>query len=192
MNVSKKLIRNITLIFVVSMAVGQPVFAEHHGGQKYTDETKGHYGTPEHCKKMQADKETCKKMKERQNKPKIAEALVILSSDSLQTQGMAMVLGNTMAKSGTKVSVLLCDQAGNLALKGTELESESQIMKPKNVSPKMLLKKLKGQGASVNVCALYLPNSKYTKADLMSGVGVAKPPEIARQMTNNRIRVFTF
>lgn len=118
----------------------------------------------------------------------ISEALVILSSDSLQTQGMAMVLSNTLAKSGVKVSVLLCDQAGDLALS----KSESAIMKPKNVSPKMLLGKLKMQGAKVDVCALYLPNSAHTEADLAEGVGVAKPPQIAALMRNQDVRVFTF
>ena len=33
----------------------------------------------------------------------VEEVLVILSSDSLQTQGMAMVLSNTMAQQGAKV-----------------------------------------------------------------------------------------
>ncbi len=47
----------------------------------------------------------------------VEEVLVILSSDSLQTQGMAMVLSNTMAQKGAKVNVLLCDEAGDLALK---------------------------------------------------------------------------
>jgi len=52
----------------------------------------------------------------------VDEVLVILSSDSLQTQGMAMVLSNTMAQKGAKVNVLLCDEAGDLALKAYEAE----------------------------------------------------------------------
>jgi predicted peroxiredoxin len=131
------------------------------------------------------DKKGAKTM---QVKDSISEALVILSSDSLQTQGMAMVLGNTLAQSGVKVSVLLCDHAGDLALS----QSESAMMKPKNVSPKMLLGRLKAQGAKVDVCALYLPNSEHSKADLSEGVGVAKPPEIAALMRNQHVRVFTF
>lgn len=39
----------------------------------------------------------------------IDEVLVILSSDAQQTQGMAMVLSNTMAKQGARENVLLCD-----------------------------------------------------------------------------------
>jgi hypothetical protein len=55
--------------------------------------------------------------KEKMGKGQVKDSMVILSSDSLQTQGMAMVLSNSMAKSGTKVSILLCDAAGDLALK---------------------------------------------------------------------------
>lgn len=119
---------------------------------------------------------------------KVEQGLIILSSNSTQTQGMAMVLGNTMAKQGMQMNVLLCDGAGDLALKN----SESPVMKPKNVSPKMLLKKLKKQGAKVSVCALYLPNSEHTQADLMVGVDVATPPPMAKMMANPAVRVFTF
>ncbi|PID42923.1 MAG: hypothetical protein CSB48_08395 [Proteobacteria bacterium] len=120
---------------------------------------------------------------------KVPNTLVILSSNSLQTQGMAMVLGNTMQAQGARVRVLLCDEAGDLAL---AKKADNQKLKPKNVSPKMLLGKLRKGGASVSVCALYLPNSNYTKADLMKGVGVAKPPEIAALMLDKNTRVFTF
>lgn len=119
---------------------------------------------------------------------KIGEALLILSSASLQTQGMAMVLGNSMQGSGVDVHILLCDKAGDLAL----ANHQSARLKPKDVSPKMLLSKLQKGGAKISVCALYLPNSQYVMADLMDGVGAAKPPEITALMLNKAIRVFTF
>ena len=150
------------LIYTLAFCV-QGALAENHAGQKHMKKGKG-------CKAS------------------VKESLVILSSDSLQTQGMAMVLANTMAASGTKMNVLLCDKAGDLALK----KHESTLLKPKNVSPNMLLQKLKGQGAQISVCALYLPNSKFSEADLMEGVGVAKPNEISALMTSRRVRVFTF
>ena len=46
------------------------------------------------------------------------KALVILTSDSLQTQGMAMILSNAMQQQGTELSILLCDAAGDLAVEG--------------------------------------------------------------------------
>ena len=118
----------------------------------------------------------------------VQEVLVILSSDSLQTQGMAMVLSNTMAQQGAKVNVLLCDKAGDLALK----DYEGAALKPKDVTPGQMFRGLLKQGGEAKVCALYLPNSEYEKDDLIDGVGVAMPPEMAGQMLNKKMRVFTF
>lgn len=114
--------------------------------------------------------------------------LVILSDSSLQTRGMAMVLANAMQSQGKAVTVLLCDSAGELAVDGFE----SEKLQPRNVSPEMLLQKLMENGASVAVCALYLPNSDYTEADLLKGVSVATPPAMAEMMTGPSMRVFTF
>ena len=118
----------------------------------------------------------------------IEEVLVIVSSDSLQTQGMAMVLSNTMAEQGAKVNVLLCDKAGDLALKSYE----APALKPKDVTPGQMLRGLLNKGGEAKVCALYLPNSDYSKDDLIDGVGVAMPPEMAGQMLNEEMRTFTF
>lgn len=118
----------------------------------------------------------------------VDEALVILSSASQQTQGMAMVLANAMAQQGAKVHVLLCDRAGDLALK----DDQTEPMKPRNVTPGQLLRALLDKGGSARVCALYLPNSEHTPADLIEGVSVAMPPEIAGQMLNPDIPTFTF
>lgn len=118
----------------------------------------------------------------------IDEVLVILSSDSLQTQGMAMVLSNTMAQQGAKVTVLLCDEAGDLALKSYEAEP----LKPRNVTPGQMLRGLISQGGTASVCALYLPNSEHTREDLIEGVGVATPPEMAGRMLDPDVRIFTF
>ena len=118
----------------------------------------------------------------------VNEVLVILSSDSLQTQGMAMVLSTTMAQQGAKVNVLLCDKAGDLALKSYT----AATLKPKDVTPGQMLRGLLKQGAVAKVCALYLPNSEYTKDDLLDGIGVAMPPEMTAQMLDPKMRVFTF
>ena len=122
------------------------------------------------------------------HKGDVEEVLVILSSDSLQTQGMAMVLSNTMAKQGAKVNVLLCDEAGDLALKSYE----APTLKPKDVTPGQMLRGLLKRGGQAKVCALYLPNSDHGKDDLIDGVDVAMPPEMASQMLNRKIRTFTF
>lgn len=116
------------------------------------------------------------------------EVLVILSSESLQTQGMAMVLANAMVQKGAKVNVLLCDKAGDLALKS----NDAPTLKPKGVTPGKMLRGLIEQGGVTNVCALYLPNSEYSKDDLIEGVGIAMPPDMASQMLDPKIRTFSF
>ncbi|MFH1804896.1 MAG: hypothetical protein ABID63_08420 [Pseudomonadota bacterium] len=115
-------------------------------------------------------------------------ALIILTSPSLQTQGMAMVLGNAIQAGGTPVDVLLCDTAGDLALKSTQ----SETLKPQNVTPEQLMGKLMQGGAKVSVCALYLPNSPHDQADLRDGITVATPPAMAAQMTAAGSRVYAF
>lgn len=125
---------------------------------------------------------------ENNNGKPLDEVLVILASDSLQTQGMAMVLSNTMAQKGAKVNVLLCDEAGDLALEA----NESEPLAPKNVTPGQMLRGLMKNGGTVNVCALYLPNSDHGKDDLLDGVGVATPPAMAAQMLDRKMRTFTF
>ncbi len=118
----------------------------------------------------------------------IEDVLVILSSDSLQTQGMAMVLSNTMAQQGASVSVLLCDKAGDLALKSYA----APALQPRDITPGQMLRGLLKQGGEVKVCALYLPNSEHGKEDLVDGIGVAMPPEMASQMLNGKMRTFVF
>jgi len=154
----------LALLMLILIAPGT-LLAEHHGNP-------AHHGEGKMMKK----------------KGQVDEALIILSSASLQTQGMAMVLGNTLAKNGVQMHVLLCDQAGDLALKN----SESTKLAPKDVSPKMLLAALAKKGARISVCALYLPNSPYTSNDLSEGVAVATPTEIAALMRKRHTRVFTF
>ncbi len=114
-------------------------------------------------------------------------ALFIVTSESLQTQGMSMVLANAMMQQGTKVNILLCDKAGDLALKTTN----SETLKPQNVTPEGIMGKMLAAGAQVQVCALYLPNKGATASDLRDGITVAKPPEMAALMGRKDIKVFS-
>ncbi|PMR73390.1 hypothetical protein C1H69_17690 [Billgrantia endophytica] len=123
------------------------------------------------------------------------KALVILTSDSLQTQGMAMILSNAMQQQGTELSILLCDAAGELAVEG--YASAGAIATPPSnpagqVKPEGILQMLMDNGASVDVCAIYLPNSEHDESDLRTGVGVAAPGPIAEMMRDPAISVFGF
>lgn len=123
------------------------------------------------------------------------QALVILTSDSLQTQGMAMILSNAMQQQGTDLHILLCDAAGDLAVEG--YQSAEPINTPpghpaEQVMPEGIMKMLMGNGAQVDVCAIYLPNSGYGEEVLLDGVGVAAPGPMAQMMRDPSIPVYSF
>ncbi len=117
------------------------------------------------------------------------KAMVIVTSDSLQTQGMAMVLSRTMQQQGTELNILLCDQAGDLAI--SDYQSESALA-PRDMKPEGLLQMIMDDGADVAVCALYLPNSDNQESDLREGVSVAQPPAMAEMMRDPDTKVFHF
>lgn len=118
---------------------------------------------------------------------KSPEVLVYLTSDETQTQGMALVLSAQMLQQNAKVQLLLCDDAADLALTNASADK----LKPFDKSPAELLDALLQQGVQVDVCALYLPNKTGEKT-LKTGVGTAKPPQIAAKMLDNNVKVFSF
>jgi len=111
----------------------------------------------------------------------------VTSADN-QAQGMAMVLATQMAEQKAAVRILLCGPAGQLALK----TYEPAALKPRNVTPKQMMTGLIKGGATVEVCALFLPNADKAPADLIEGVTVAKPPEVAAYMVKPGVRAFGF
>jgi intracellular sulfur oxidation DsrE/DsrF family protein len=113
---------------------------------------------------------------------------VVVSSGEAQTQMMAMVLGNQVAAKGASVRVLLCDAAARLAVEGESFPS----FQPAGKTPQNLLQGLMQKGATVEVCAIFLPNTDYEQSDLLSGVGVAKPGPVADHMLKPDVRYFTF
>lgn len=116
------------------------------------------------------------------------EAFFNVTNADNQAQGMAMVLATQMQEQKVAVRVLLCGPAGQLALKSYE----PAALKPRNVTPKQMMQGLIKNGATVEVCALFLPNAERTPADLLEGVAVAKPPEVAAFMVKPGVRAFGF
>lgn len=117
------------------------------------------------------------------------QALVIVTSAALQTQGMAMALSRAMQEQGVLLNIMLCDQAGDLAIQSYQ---SPQVLAPNGMTPEGLLQQLLHHGADVSVCALYLPNSTYQEEDLRRGVRVAEPAGMAQLMRNANSKVFTF
>ena len=113
---------------------------------------------------------------------------VILTAEDAQTQLMAMVLSTMTIKQKKEVNVTLCSKAGELAVKG----APSPKLKPKDVSPKMLLKGLIKKGAKVEVCPLFLPNAGLDKSVLLEGITIAKPPKVASQLLNSEFTTLSY
>ena len=115
--------------------------------------------------------------------------VVLLTSASLQTQGMAMVLSRAMQEQGAQLSVLLCDKAGDLAIDGYQSQN---VLAPKGMKPEGLLQQIIDAGAMVAVCALYLPNSAYQEQDLRKGVSVAQPAKMAEMLRCKNSKIISF
>ncbi len=114
---------------------------------------------------------------------------VIVTAGDPQTQLMAMSLSTQVKLKGKTIRILLCDSAGELAVKG----SRETVLKPIDKSPQMLMKALISQGVKVEVCPFFLANKSFASpADLIEGVTVAQPPLVADALLEPGIKLFTF
>lgn len=116
------------------------------------------------------------------------QVTVSLTSASPMSQGMAMVLANQMQEQGAQVDILLCDTAGDMALKN----ATGEALKPNNVTPVQLLDAAIKKGATASVCALYLPNNGKTADDLRAGITPAKPADMAARLLEPQRKVMGF
>lgn len=116
------------------------------------------------------------------------EVSIVVSSASTMSQGMALVLAGQMQEQGAQVDILLCDAAGDLALK----DAEGEALKPMGATPAKLLDAALSKGATAAVCGLYLPNSGKTAADLRDGITAAKPADMAARMLEPNRKVIGF
>lgn len=113
---------------------------------------------------------------------------VSLTSASPMSQGMAMVLANQMQEQGARVDILLCDSAGDMALKN----ATGEVLKPNNVTPVQLLDAAIKKGATASVCALYLPNTGHSPDDLRAGITPAKPADMGARLLESGRKVIGF
>ncbi len=114
---------------------------------------------------------------------------VIVTSAEPQTQMMAMVLSlKSIATHKKAVNMVLCDKAGDLAVK----DSESPKLKPVDASPKELMQKLISMGADVQVCPLYLPNLGKDESVLIEGIKVANPDEVSKKLLDEDYHILSY
>nr|MDJ0859637.1 hypothetical protein [Dinoroseobacter sp.] len=82
--------------------------------------------------------------------------------------------------------------AGDLALREAPA-SATAGQPPRDMSPQGLMQMIREKtGATVEVCAIYLPGRGEDASVLLDGVGVAKPNEMAARLIASDARVLSF
>lgn len=120
-----------------------------------------------------------------------APLVTVVTAENPQTQLMAMVLTGQAAQQGHPVRVLLCGPGGDMALAEAP-EAVTAPQPPRGASPQGLLTQLIAGGATVEVCAIYLPGLGADASVLIEGVGVAQPPAMAAAMAAEGTIVWSF
>ncbi|MEE4638971.1 MAG: hypothetical protein V2J42_09570 [Wenzhouxiangella sp.] len=112
---------------------------------------------------------------------------VTVTGSETQDRAMPLTLANKALDQGLEVRVLLCGAGAELALADYQAES----FDPPGVTPKDLLGRLLNNGAVVEVCAIFLPNTDYDETDLTDGIGIGAPDDVAEYMMGPRTRIFS-
>jgi predicted peroxiredoxin len=119
------------------------------------------------------------------------DLVTVVTSDQPQVQLMSMVLSMQAMEQGESVHMLLCGAGGDLALSDAP-ESATAPQPPRDMSPQGLMTALIERGATVEVCAIYLPGLGADESVLIDGVGVAQPPAMAGAMLGEDTTVWSF
>jgi predicted peroxiredoxin len=119
------------------------------------------------------------------------DLVTVVTAAEPQTQLMAMVLTAQALEQGNSVHMLLCGPAGDLALVDAP-ETATAGQPPRDMSPQGLMQRIIEGGATVEVCAIYLPGAGLDHDALINGVGVAEPPAMARRMMAEGTTVWSF
>ena len=118
--------------------------------------------------------------------------VTVVTSPDPQTQLMSMVLTMQAAQQGAETHILLCGPAGDLALRDAP-ETATAGQPPLDMSPQGLMQMIREKtGATVEVCAIYLPGKGQDASILLDGIGVAKPNEMAARLMAEDARVLSF
>lgn len=121
-----------------------------------------------------------------------AKVVTIVTSHDPQTQLMSMVLTMQAAQQGAQAHILLCGPGGDLALRNAPA-SATKGLPPRDMSPQGLMQMIQAKtGATVEVCAIYLPGRGEDTSVLLEGVGVADPAQMAARLMAPEARVLSF
>lgn len=120
------------------------------------------------------------------------KVVTVVTSPDPQTQLMSMVLTMQAAQQGAEAHILLCGPAGDLALRDAP-ESATAGQPPRDMSPQGLMQMIQAKtGATVEVCAIYLPGRGEDASVLVDGIGVADPAQMAARLMAPDARVLSF
>jgi intracellular sulfur oxidation DsrE/DsrF family protein len=119
------------------------------------------------------------------------DLVTVVTSEHPQTQLMAMVLTAQAVEQGRSVHMLLCGPGGDIALRDAP-ETAIAGQPPRDMSPQGLLQRIMAGGATVEVCAIYLPGKGLEADALLDGVTVAEPPAMAARMLGETTAVWSF
>ena len=103
-----------------------------------------------------------------------------------------LVLAAQALQQKAPVRVQLCDAAGDIALDNQEGATDKAVLKPRNVTPHQMLQGLIQSGATVQVCALYLPNSGKQAEDLLPGITPAQPADVMQHVLGADVQTLSF
>ena len=116
------------------------------------------------------------------------DLFVNIHSGQAMAQGAGMVLAGQAMEQKAQVRILLCDAAADIAVNG----QQGPALKPRNVTPQQMLQGLIKNGAKVEVCALYLPNTGKQVTDLIDGVTPAKPADVVAHLLKPGVQTLAF
>lgn len=118
--------------------------------------------------------------------------VTIVTSQNAETQLMAMVLTMQAVQQGANAHILLCGDAGDMALKDAP-KTVTAPQKPKGMSPQKLMKLiLEKTNTKVEVCALYLPNKDMKPSELLDGITATNPQKMGKRLLVDNVRILSF
>ncbi|KPP89657.1 MAG: putative peroxiredoxin [Rhodobacteraceae bacterium HLUCCA08] len=119
------------------------------------------------------------------------DIVTVVTADNPQTQLMAMVLSAQAMEQGNSLHILLCGDGGDMGLAEAPADITAP-QPPRDMSPQGLMQMLMQNGATVEVCAIYLPGMGADESVLLEGVGVAQPAAMAAAMAAEGTQVWGF
>lgn len=123
--------------------------------------------------------------------PSPIRLMAVVTTADPETQFMAMTLLKTSGVDPRHIRILLCGPGGDLGLK-VPAGASPPTFGPASRTAQALLTELDEQGATIEVCAIYLPARRSDRSILMDSIGVASPIDVGPVLADPAVRVLTF